>query len=96
MSAPKTQDSPTPCLMCGSTAVGVVDSRPSKAVPGLGPQTESIIRRRRACQNCDYRWTTYEVPEIVFMDLNNDVRRAVKAQLEQVLTHALSPLRPPR
>ena len=40
------------CPFCGAPDTRVVDSRPAEA--GL------TIRRRRACENCEQRFTTYE------------------------------------
>jgi len=44
------------CPVCGSEDLKVVDSRPTG---------ESAIRRRRECLSCKYRFTTYEVIEVV-------------------------------
>lgn len=43
------------CPKCGSKYTTVVDSRKSS--------NESIIRRRRRCEKCDKRFTTYEITE---------------------------------
>lgn len=40
------------CLKCGSENLKVIDSRPSTA--------SNAIRRRRECENCGYRFTTFE------------------------------------
>ena len=45
------------CVVCGSLESRVVDSRQSE--DGL------TIRRRRACENCGHRFTTYERVELV-------------------------------
>jgi transcriptional repressor NrdR len=39
------------CPTCNSTETRVVDSR----------HTATGIRRRRQCESCDYRFTTYEL-----------------------------------
>lgn len=39
------------CPRCGSDYSRVTDSRPDR---------HNAIRRRRACQRCDHRFTTYE------------------------------------
>lgn len=39
-----------PCPACGSTSHHTTDSRP----------TQGAIRRRRACESCGHRWSTYE------------------------------------
>lgn len=43
------------CPTCGSSETRVIDSRPAES--GLA------IRRRRLCEACDGRFTTYERPE---------------------------------
>ena len=40
------------CIRCSSTKTQVVDSRLAEG--------ETAVRRRRACQECDERFTTYE------------------------------------
>ena len=40
------------CTKCGDLS-NVVDSRPSG----------DVVRRRRECATCGYRWTTYELRE---------------------------------
>ena len=39
------------CPVCGAGEHGVKDSRPARGT----------IRRRRKCQSCNHRWTTYEI-----------------------------------
>ena len=56
------------CPFCGHPEDKVVDSREVK-------ERESI-RRRRACLNCDKRFTTYErIDEIPYMVVKKDGRR---------------------
>lgn len=43
------------CPVCGSDTTRVIDSRPA--------ESGSAIRRRRACEICEHRFTTYERPE---------------------------------
>ena len=43
------------CPRCNETGTRVIDSRDLEA--------ESTIRRRRECETCAYRFTTYERPE---------------------------------
>lgn len=50
------------CDGCGSLNTGVVDSR---------EEAYAYVRRRRKCNNCGSRWTTYEVTEEVYMTLRN-------------------------
>jgi hypothetical protein len=42
------------CPQCDGTAVSVVDSRRSRL------REQDTIRRRRQCDECAHRWTTYE------------------------------------
>jgi len=44
------------CPNCGCGDTDVKDSRPTDAHKGA-------VRRRRACQKCDYRFTTYEISD---------------------------------
>jgi transcriptional repressor NrdR len=54
------------CPYCGSTQHRVVDSR----------EAADAIRRRRQCENCDQRFTTYERAEVVRMHVvKRDGRR---------------------
>ena len=46
----KTSGTSLPCPVCGSGNNSVIDSRPK----GIG------IRRRRSCQDCDARFSTFE------------------------------------
>jgi len=56
------------CPYCGFTQDRVVDSRESK-------EAESI-RRRRECESCNKRFTTYErIDEIPYMVVKKDGRR---------------------
>ena len=45
------------CPFCGNEDTRVIDSRPA--------EDGSSIRRRRQCDNCDKRFTTYEIIENV-------------------------------
>jgi transcriptional repressor NrdR len=56
------------CPFCGSTNDKVVDSRES----GVG----DAIRRRRECQDCSRRFTSYErIEEIPYLVIKRDGRR---------------------
>jgi len=56
------------CPYCGSPATRVVDSRPA--------QKSNAIRRRRECEDCGKRFTSYEnVVEYPLMVIKNDGRR---------------------
>ncbi|MDZ4784613.1 MAG: transcriptional regulator NrdR [bacterium] len=54
------------CAKCGCERSNVIDSR----------STPEIIRRRRVCSQCDYRFTTYEkIEEIIPLIIKKDGRR---------------------
>nr|WP_320193697.1 transcriptional regulator NrdR [uncultured Desulfobacter sp.] len=56
------------CPYCGDPNTRVVDSRPGKI--------EFEVRRRRECQACDRRFTTYErVEQVPVMIIKKDNRR---------------------
>lgn len=56
------------CPFCGSFEGQVLDSRPMEHT--------SAIRRRRQCNQCKKRYTTYEKPEeVVLMVVKSDSRR---------------------
>jgi len=56
------------CPFCGQLGDKVVDSRESKE--------GEVIRRRRECQGCDRRFTTYErIDEIPYMVVKKDGSR---------------------
>ena len=56
------------CPYCGQDNDRVIDSRPSK--------NNTIIRRRRECDSCTKRFTTYEViEEMDFMVVKKDNKR---------------------
>nr|WP_321399617.1 transcriptional regulator NrdR [uncultured Desulfobacter sp.] len=56
------------CPYCGNPNTRVVDSRPGKI--------EFEVRRRRECQTCDRRFTTYErVEQVPVMIVKKDNRR---------------------
>ncbi|MGI6681416.1 MAG: transcriptional regulator NrdR [Bdellovibrionota bacterium] len=57
------------CFKCGSEKLSVIDSRDD----GGGG-----IRRRRLCQDCEFRFTTYEKIELTLpMVVKKDMRREV-------------------
>jgi len=56
------------CPNCYSVESKVIDSRPN--------QTGMVTRRRRFCDDCGFRFTTYErIEEIVPLVVKNDSRR---------------------
>ncbi len=58
------------CPYCGSLDNKVIDSRLSKE--------QTMIRRRRDCQDCSRRFTTYErVEDIMPMIVKRDGRREI-------------------
>lgn len=58
------------CPYCGKTSSKVLDSRPA--------EEGQVIRRRRECEHCNQRFTTYErVEEIPLLVVKKDGRREV-------------------
>lgn len=56
------------CIYCGCSESRVIDSRPS--------EDGEAIRRRRECEGCDRRFTTYEkVDPLPLMVVKKDQRR---------------------
>ena len=56
------------CIYCGCSESRVIDSRPS--------EEGDSIRRRRECENCGRRFTTYEkVDMLPLMVVKKDMRR---------------------
>ena len=80
------------CPYCGFGQDRVVDSRESKEADS--------IRRRRECERCNRRFTTYErIDEIPYMVVKKDGRRE-RFDRQKVLsgllrTRAVPPARPP-
>src|SRR5258707_15305555 len=69
------------CPYCGFTQDRVVDSRESKEADS--------IRRRRECEKCEKRFTTYErIDEIPYMVVKKDGRRE-KFDRQKVLSGLL-------
>jgi transcriptional repressor NrdR len=69
------------CPFCGFTQDRVVDSRESKEADS--------IRRRRECEKCERRFTTYErIDEIPYMVVKKDGRRE-KFERHKVLSGLL-------
>src|SRR6202142_946506 len=69
------------CPYCGFAQDRVVDSRESKEADS--------IRRRRECEGCNKRFTTYErIDEIPYMVVKKDGRRE-KYERQKVLTGLL-------
>ncbi|MGB2110993.1 MAG: hypothetical protein ACPHY8_03820 [Patescibacteria group bacterium] len=49
-------------MQCGSTDTKVVDSRIA--------EDGKTVRRRRECENCQYRFTTFEKLEVIDLIVN--------------------------
>lgn len=49
---------PHTCERCGSGSVRVADSRPQA--------TKSYRKRRIVCDNCQHRWSTFEIHQMTF------------------------------
>ena len=57
------------CFKCGSEKLSVIDSR---------SDGDDAIRRRRVCQDCEFRFTTYEKIELTLpMVVKKDSRREI-------------------
>lgn len=61
------------CLACGSTNVGVIDSRPRL----------KSRRRRYGCQSCGERFFTIEVQETLYNKMVKVVRKSMREQEER-------------
>ena len=60
------------CPKCNSDQTTVLDTRPSE---------NNGIRRRRECQNCAHRFTTYEYTVSSIIANNNAIRDEIKGNL---------------
>lgn len=56
------------CPQCGERALLVLESRDT-SYRGVA---KAIRRRRRRCNYCDHRDTTYEIPDFIYHQLMND------------------------
>ncbi len=72
------------CPSCGATNTRVIDSRPAE---GGG-----AIRRRRRCEVCDYRFTTYErlEPQLVVRKRNGRLEAFSAPKLASGVSAALA------
>ena len=73
------------CPFCGNEDTQVKDSRPS--------EDNTAIRRRRSCQECGARWTTFERVQLRELTvIKNDTERALfdRDKLAKSLRIALS------
>lgn len=57
------------CPKCGEDKVEVIDSRGSRLIVD-----RSSIRRRRKCNACGHRWSTYEVHEDLVSYIENSMK----------------------
>jgi transcriptional regulator NrdR family protein len=72
---PKTIDSNgIHCPHCSNGITEVIDSRPSHI--GI----HEAVRRRRRCRSCDYRFSTFEIPEATFLEMKSDRQKIISAQ----------------
>ena len=60
----------TLCPKCGSSSIYVTDSR----------KDCGRIRRRKKCNMCDFRFTTYEVPAIEFVKIQKTLHLIAELQ----------------
>jgi transcriptional regulator NrdR family protein len=65
------------CPKCGEDEVSVIDSRAAILFE------KSSIRRRRKCNKCGHRWSTYELPEelIDYVKINIALINKIKKTL---------------
>ena len=73
------------CMQCGSTDTKVVDSRIA--------EDGKTVRRRRECENCQYRFTTFEKLEVIDLIVNKTWNRKQKynrSKLEDSLLKAIN------
>ncbi|PNH20074.1 transcriptional regulator NrdR [Lachnospiraceae bacterium] len=71
------------CPFCNAADTRVIDSRPT--------EDNSSIRRRRQCENCGKRFTTYEKPETTpLMIIKKDNSREVydRLKIEKGIIHS--------
>lgn len=75
---------PMLCPSCGATTTRVIDSRPAE---GGG-----AIRRRRQCESCDHRFTTYErlEPQLMVRKRNGRLEAFSTAKLAVGISAALA------
>lgn len=74
------------CPYCGNPDTKVIDSRPA--------EDGSSIRRRRACDICGKRFTTYEkietIPLIIIKKITTENSTAVRRLKTELSGHAIS------
>lgn len=73
------------CMQCGSTDTKVVDSRIA--------DDGKTVRRRRECENCQHRFTTFEKLEVIDLVVNksgNKKQKYNRAKLEDSLLKAIN------
>ena len=72
------------CPSCNSLDTQVKDSRPT--------EDSAVIRRRRVCMACNFRFTTFErvqLRELIVVKKNNRREPFEREKLERSITHAL-------
>jgi len=72
------------CPICGAPSTRVIDSRPAEA--------GQSIRRRRECENCKHRFTTYErlEPQLMVRKRNGRLEPFSTAKLAVGISAALA------
>ncbi|MGH8914870.1 MAG: transcriptional regulator NrdR [Acidimicrobiia bacterium] len=72
------------CPICGAPSTRVIDSRPA--------ESGQAIRRRRACEGCSHRFTTYErlEPQLVVRKRNGRLEAFSTAKLAVGISAALA------
>lgn len=75
---------PMLCPLCGAPSTRVIDSRPAEA--------GHAIRRRRQCEDCSHRFTTYErlEPQLVVRKRNGRLEPFSSAKLVAGISAALA------
>ena len=64
------------CPKCSNGITEVIDSRPSHI--GI----HEAIRRRRKCRGCDYRFSTFEIPETTFAEMQSDRQKIISSRVK--------------
>lgn len=72
------------CPACGSSEIRVIDSRPAEG--------GAAIRRRRECEICDHRFTTYErlEPQLMVMKRSGRLEPFSSTKLASGISAALA------
>ena len=68
------------CRRCGYEKSRVFDSR----------NDNDLLKRRRECLNCGFRWSTVEIEEFTFDNLIVEDERRASEALQQVYLNAIA------